>query len=99
MLRARRATINEKPNQQREMHQRSTQKTRTNKQERKVNTIFNEVRQFAYVFGARERDFIDSTINYKFLPVTIHEGPSPLFIARESQRLRKLQLDSSSDQK
>ena len=37
---------------------------RTEKQERKqANTIFNEVRQFAYVLGARERDFIDSTIN------------------------------------
>ena len=25
----------------------------------KNNTIFNEVRQFAYVIGVRERDFID----------------------------------------
>jgi len=47
------------------MHQRSTQKTRTNKQERKPNIIFNEVQQFAYILGARERDLIDSTINYK----------------------------------
>ena len=31
------------PNQQREIHQRSTQKTRTNKQKRKPNTIFNEI--------------------------------------------------------
>ena len=29
----------------------------------KVNTIFNEVRQFAYVLRARERDFIDSITN------------------------------------
>ena len=38
---------------------------RTEKQKRKqINTVFNEVRQFAYVLGAKERDFIDSTINY-----------------------------------
>jgi len=49
------------PKQQREMHQRSTQKARINKQERKPNTIFNEVRQFAYVLGAGERDLIDLT--------------------------------------
>ena len=52
------------PNQEREIHQRSTQKIRIYKQERKSNTIFNEVRQFTYVFGARERDLIDSIINY-----------------------------------
>ena len=35
-----------------------------NEQQRKIiNTVFNEVRQRAYVLGARERDFIDSTIN------------------------------------
>ena len=28
----------------------------------KSSTIFNKVRQFAYVLGARGRDFIDSTI-------------------------------------
>ena len=53
------------PNQQRETHPKSTQKTRTNKQERRPNTILNEVRQFAYVLGARERDLIDSIVNYK----------------------------------
>ena len=41
--------------------------TRTEKQERKqANTIFNEVGQFAYVLGVRERDIIDSKINYNF---------------------------------
>ena len=30
--------------------------------EKASNTIFNEDRQFAYVLGARERVFIDSTI-------------------------------------
>jgi len=35
-----------------------------NEQQRKaINTVFNEVRQHAYVLGARERDFIDSAIN------------------------------------
>ena len=43
---------------------RSNQHDKNNEQHRKViNTIFNEVRQRAYVLGARERDFIDSTIN------------------------------------
>jgi len=44
------------PKQQRELHKRSTQKTRTDKQVRKSNTIFNEVQQFAYVLRARERE-------------------------------------------
>ena len=51
----------------------------------KANQVFNEVRQFAYVPGARERDFIDSTINTsKYRGIleessldTIHEGSSP----------------------
>ena len=61
------AIINEKTPTNREIHKRSTQKTRTIKQERKSNTIFNEVQQFAYVLRARERekDLIDSIINYK----------------------------------
>ena len=45
-------------NQRREIHQRITQKTRTTKQERKTNTIFNEIRQFAYVLEAREREIL-----------------------------------------
>ena len=62
-----------------------------NTMEKQANTIFNEVRQFAYVLGARERDFIDSTINYNLFLLqgiskrdfqrifrdTIHEGSSP----------------------
>jgi len=48
------------------MQRRSTHTPRTEKQERKqANTVFNEVQQFAYVLGAREREIIDSTINYK----------------------------------
>jgi len=44
--------------------------------------MLNEVRQFVYVLGARERDFIDSTINTNeyqrdTLRDTIHEGSSP----------------------
>ena len=59
---------------------------RNNEQQRKtINTIFNEVRQRAYVLGTRERDFIDSTINtneYRgklegILGDTIHESSSP----------------------
>ena len=45
-------------NQQRVIHQRSTQKIRIIIQERKLNTIFNEVRQFAYVLVAREREIL-----------------------------------------
>ena len=56
------ATTNEESSTERLQQQRSTQKIRTIKQERKPNTIFNEVRQFAYMLRARERD--DSTINY-----------------------------------
>ena len=37
----------------------------------KANTIFNEVRQFAYVFGVRERDFIDITTNTTYTLYTI----------------------------
>ena len=52
--------------------------TRTEKQYRKaINTIFNEVWQRAYVLGARERerDLIDSTINYNlFLLQGISNG-------------------------
>ena len=46
------------PKQLRKIHQKNTQKIRTNEQERKANTIFNEVRQFAYVLGAREREIL-----------------------------------------
>ena len=67
---------------QREMHQRSTQKTKINKQERKANTIFNG--SVICLRPRGKRDLIDSTINYKFLRITIHEGSIPLFIDRES---------------
>ena len=50
--------------------------------EKQANTIFNEVRQFAYVLGARERNFIDSRINYNRITEgykrdTIHKGSKP----------------------
>ena len=41
--------------------------------------------------GQGERDLIDSTISYKFLPVSIHEGSTSLFITRESWSFRKPQ--------
>jgi len=44
-------------NQLREMQQRSTQKIKTITRE-KANTTFNEVRQFAYVLGEREREIL-----------------------------------------
>jgi len=38
------------------MQQRSIRRTRTTNKGEKPNTIFNEVQQFAYVLGARERE-------------------------------------------
>ena len=64
-----------------------------------MNTIFNYVRQFAYVLGGGERDLIDSTVDTNFFRDTIHEGSTPLLIARESQCFRKPQLDSIPFQK
>ena len=75
------------------MHQ-STQKTRIKKQERKPNTIFNEIRQFAYVLVVREILLIQQLFTACSL-LTIHEGSAPLFIPRESQDFRKPQLDST----
>ena len=63
----------------------------------KANTIFNEVRQFAYVFGVRERDFIDSTTNTICTLHTTQEGS--LFTPKETQEFRKPQLDLSPIQK
>jgi len=41
------------------MSRRSTHTPRTEKQEKKqANTVFNEIQQFAYVFGAREREIL-----------------------------------------
>ena len=58
-------TTNEKISINRERYTREVpQMIRTIKQERKLSTIFNEVRQFAYVLEVRERDLIDSIINY-----------------------------------
>ena len=59
-----------------------TNMTRTEKQQRKqANTVFNKVRQFAYVLGTTrgreikgERDFIDSKINYDLF---LLQGISP----------------------
>ena len=52
------------------------------RERKQVNTIFNEVRQLAYILGTRERDFIDSTINTREYQRdtsrdTIHEGSKP----------------------
>ena len=48
------------------MRRRNTHTIRIKKQEKKqASTIFNKVRQFTYDLETRERDFIDSTINYK----------------------------------
>jgi len=71
------------------------QEIKNKETKKKANTIFNEVRQFAYVLGARERDFIDSTTNTIYTLHTIKEGSDPLFIAKETQEFRKPQLDSS----
>jgi len=62
-----------------------TRREQRNNREKQANTVFNEVRQFAYVLGVRERDFIDSTINtskYRGILSTIfsyliHEGSNP----------------------
>ena len=59
-----------------------TRQEQRNNRDKQTNTIFNEVRQFAYVLGVRERDFIDSTINTSKYQMdtfrdTIHEGSSP----------------------
>ena len=40
-------------------------KNKNKETRREQNIRFNEIRQFAYVLVARERDFIDLTINYK----------------------------------
>jgi len=66
------------------MQWRSTQRIRTINKGEKPKIIFNEVRQFAYVLEAKGRDFIDSTTNTSFFLRTIHEGFTPLFIAKES---------------
>jgi len=54
------------------------------KNNKKANPIFNEVRQFAYILGVRERDFIDSTTNTICTLHTIQEGSATLFIAKET---------------
>jgi len=56
----------------------------------KANTIFNKVRQFAYVLRSRERDFIYSTTNTTCTLHTIQDDSTPLFIARETQDFRRL---------
>ena len=67
---------------------------------KKANTIFNEVRQFAYVFWARERKILLIQQSNTCLSLhTIHEGSTTLFITRESQDFRKAQLDSIPFQK
>ena len=69
------------------------QPTRQNsKQQRKaINTIFNEVRQRAYVLGVREREilFIQQSIQTNTRGIlertfrdTIHEGSSPYLCHR-----------------
>jgi len=66
-------------------------KNKINK-ERKPNTIFNEIRQFAYVLGARETEIFliqqpitsSSRVFWDTFRDTIHEGSTLLFITRES---------------
>ena len=82
----------------------NTTRTATNREKQSTHK-FNEVRQRAYVLGAREREiFIDSTINttntrgeleefLRILRDSIHEGSSLSFIATESLNLRKPTLD------
>ena len=58
-------------------------KNREIREKKQANKIFNEVRQFTYILGVREREiFIDSTINTRkyqrdTLRDTIHEGSNP----------------------
>jgi len=49
--------------------------------------------------SGQERDFIDSTTNTICTLHTIKEGSAPLLIAKETQKFRKPQLDSSLIQK
>jgi len=52
----------------------------------KANTIFNEVRQFAYVFRAREKKILlIQTTNTICTLYIIQEGSTPLFITRKTQ--------------
>ena len=70
-----------------ECSRRRTQHDRNREQQRKaINTVFNEVRQRAYVLGAREREIlliqqsIQSNTEGTFQEIlrdTIHEGSSP----------------------
>ena len=59
-------TTNEKPQSIERDAAEKYPKDKNDKQGRKANTMFNDVRQFAYVLRARERDFIDATINTSF---------------------------------
>ena len=71
-----------------------------NKRESKPNTIFNEIQQFAYVLGTKEREILfiqQSSISIS--RDTIHEGSTPIFIARKSQGFRKPQFNSTPKQK
>ena len=73
----------------------NTTGTATNREKQSTHK-FNEVRQRAYVLGARERDFIDSTINTtntrgelegilgNSFWDTIHEGSNLSFIEQSS---------------
>ena len=80
-----RSTINEEP-----LDHRCSREVPPNVKNKKTigrtkkNTRFNEVRQIAYVLGARKREFfIDSIINYNFMH-TLEEDSTPLFIAKKT---------------
>ena len=84
---------------------RQEQRTQWRKQ---INTVFNEVRQFAYVLGARERErFYWFKNQYKLIQRDTWGiflrfntwGLYPLFIATESQDFRKPWLDSAPNRK
>jgi len=82
----RRLTINEEPFSHR--CSREVPPNDKNKETigRKQNTRFNEVRQFAYVLGARKREcFIDSITN-TISCSTYEEDSASLFIAKETQK-------------
>ena len=86
------------PRNREDGHQRIANQSHKQLKQRKEreNTRFNEVQQFDYVLGARERVLIES-INYR-LQVTNIEDNTPLYIAKETTKKRKSKTPNS-DQK
>ena len=60
------ATTNEKSQSTERCNRDVPKRQEQNNKREKPNTIFNEILQFVYVLGTRERDLIDSTIKYRF---------------------------------